>query len=33
VSSRAKARAFRVSADGEHPLSVQFLGQRALAAA
>jgi dipeptidase E len=33
VSSRAKARAFRVSADGEHPLSVQFLGQRALAVA
>jgi peptidase E len=29
VSSRAKARAFRVSTDGEHPLAVRFLGERA----
>jgi len=35
VSSRAKARAFRVSADGEHPLAVRYLGaeRAALAAA
>jgi dipeptidase E len=26
VSSRAKARAFRISADGEHPLAVRYLG-------
>jgi dipeptidase E len=32
VSSRARARAFRVSADGEHPLAVQYLGAEALAA-
>jgi dipeptidase E len=31
VSSRAKARAFRVSADGEHPLDVQYLGEPATA--
>ena len=29
VSSRAKARAFRVSTDGEHPLVVSYLGERA----
>jgi len=29
VSSRPKARAFRVSADGEHPLRVRYLGQPA----
>jgi peptidase E len=33
VSSRAKARAFRVSTDGEHPLAVRFLGERAALAA
>jgi dipeptidase E len=27
VSSRPEARAYRVSTDGEHPLSVQYLGQ------
>jgi dipeptidase E len=26
VSSRPQARAFRISADGEHPLAVQYLG-------
>jgi dipeptidase E len=26
VSSREKARAFRISADGEHPLAVRYLG-------
>jgi peptidase E len=31
VSSRVKARAFRVSADGEHPLDVQYLGEPATA--
>jgi dipeptidase E len=29
VSSRPQARAFRVSTDGEHPLAVQYLGERA----
>jgi dipeptidase E len=33
VASRPKARAFRVSADGEHPLAVEYLGSLALAAA
>jgi dipeptidase E len=33
VASRPKARAFRVSADGEHPLAVEYLGSPALAAA
>ena len=27
VSSRPQARAYRVSTDGEHPLSVEYLGQ------
>jgi dipeptidase E len=29
VSSRPQARAFRISIDGEHPLAVQYLGERA----
>jgi dipeptidase E len=29
VSSRPKARAYRVSSDGEHPLAVSYLGERA----
>jgi dipeptidase E len=29
VSSRPKARAFRISTDGEHPLAVSYLGERA----
>jgi dipeptidase E len=29
VSSRPKARAYRVSGDGEHPLAVSYLGERA----
>lgn len=33
VSSRPRARAFRISADGEHPLAVRYLGAPALAAA
>jgi dipeptidase E len=33
VSSRPTARAFRVSADGEHPLTVSYLGERAAALA
>src|SRR3954469_9761706 len=33
VSSRQKARAYRVSADGEHPLAVSYLGERAAALA
>jgi dipeptidase E len=32
VSSRPHAQAFRVSADGEHPLAVRFLGQPVAAA-
>jgi dipeptidase E len=33
VSSRPKARAFRISTDGEHPLAVRYLGAPKLAAA
>jgi dipeptidase E len=33
VSSRPKARAFRISTDGEHPLAVRFLGEPASALA
>jgi peptidase E len=33
VSSRPKARAFRISTDGEHPLAVEYLGTPKLAAA
>jgi peptidase E len=33
VASRPAARAFRVSADGEHPLAAQYLGERAALAA
>jgi peptidase E len=33
VASRPKARAFRVSADGEHPLAIEYLGAPQLAAA
>jgi peptidase E len=33
VSSKPDARAFRISKDGEHPLAVEYLGARKLAAA
>jgi dipeptidase E len=33
VSSKPKARAFRISKDGEHPLAVEYLGAAKLAAA